>query len=167
MKYILVVSLLLNFSFLGSAAYTHYRQPHGRPSLSGPAVLQGQPGPFSSDMPAGHLFDELSLKPDQEKLFRQKATVFHQALLKKREEVDPLRHSLIALMRADTRDDKAIGETIGQINERQEEMQKMVVSHMLEFKSMLDKEQQRKFLDLIASAMGQHGEEGCPLQPAK
>ncbi len=56
-------------------------------------------------------------------------------------------------MRADNPDQKAIEATIAQINKAQEEMQKTVVAHMLEFKSMLDKEQQKRFLDLIETAM--------------
>ena len=70
--------------------------------------------------------------------------MFHTRLTKKRQEVDRLRVSLVALMRADNPDNKAIEATIAQINKIQEEMQKMVVSHMLEFKSMLDKDQQKK-----------------------
>lgn len=165
--YVLIVSLLLNFSFLGAAAYTYYRHPHYGPPVAGPAAFQGRPAPLS-DMPASHLFQELSLRPEQVKLFQQKASVFHRAVLMKSEEVDRLRGSLIALMRADDRDDRAIEETIEQINEKQKEIQKAVVSHMLEFKSMLDRDQQKKFLDLIAKAMGQPGEAPCPLRsPAR
>ena len=41
-------------------------------------------------------------------------------------------------------------------------MQKIVVSHMLEFKSMLDKDQQKKFMDMIGGGDG--GTQGgvCP-----
>jgi Spy/CpxP family protein refolding chaperone len=164
LKYILIVSLLLNFSFLGAAGYTYFRHPHYGPPFAGPAAFQG---PLGAEMPTSHLFDALSLKPEQVKIFQQKATLFHRAVSMKREEVDRLRGALIALMRADRRDDKAIEETIGRINERQKEMQKMVVSHMLEFKSMLGLEQQKKFLDLVANAMGQRGEPACPLEPPK
>ncbi len=65
-------------------------------------------------------------------------------------------------MRADNPDQKAIEATIAQINKTQEEMQKTVVAHMLEFKSMLDKDQQQKFLNMIEGAMGQRGEMQCP-----
>lgn len=153
LKYLLVCSLLLNVSFVGAAAYTYYRHPHYGPFLAGPATFQG------------HLFDELSLKPDQASLFQEKAMAFHKAVLEKREEVNGLRGSLIALMRADKRDDKAIDEIVDRINEKQKALQKIVVSHMLEFKSMLAPDQQKKFLDLVSKAMGQPGEGECPLQP--
>ena len=65
-------------------------------------------------------------------------------------------------MRADNPDGKAIGATIAHINKEQEQMQKSVVSHMLEFKSMLDKDQQKKFMDMIEGAMGERKEAVCP-----
>lgn len=160
LKYILIVSLLMNFTFLGTAAYTHYRQVHYRHEapLLGPG---GIPGPHASCGP-GMFFEALSLKPEQVKLFRQKAEVFHSSLAGKRQEVDSLRGSLIALMRPDNPDTRAIDAAIVQINAAQREMQKSVVSHMLEFKSMLDKDQQKKFIDMIDGAMKGRKEAVCP-----
>jgi Spy/CpxP family protein refolding chaperone len=163
LKYILIISLLLNVSLLGTAAYTHFRQTRfGPPPFAGLSGPPGQPGPFGPGMQAGCLFEELSLRPEQMKLFQQKALVFHDALRKKRQEVNRLRASLIGLMREDRPDDKGIEVAIARINAEQQDAQKMVVSHMLEFKSMLDKEQQKKFLNLIERAMGGRGEAVCP-----
>jgi Spy/CpxP family protein refolding chaperone len=150
-KYILVLSLLLNFSLLGAAGYTYYQQKRYRASPFG----YGPPGrgPMVSSSIQPYLFKALSLKPEQRKLFEQKAPLFHEAVNKKREEVDRLRGSLFNLMRADYADSKAIETTIAEINKVQENMQKMVVAHMLEFKSMLDKDQQKKFFNLIQGAM--------------
>jgi Spy/CpxP family protein refolding chaperone len=161
LKYILIISLLLNFSLLGTAAYTHYKQSHFfRPApFSGPRGLPGPTAPFAGP---GMFFEELSLRPEQVKLFQQKAVVFHNALTKKSREVGRLRTSLIALIGADHPDHQAIETTIAQINSIQEEMQKTVVSHMLEFKSMLDKDQQKKFLHLIEGAMTQRQGDMCP-----
>jgi Spy/CpxP family protein refolding chaperone len=159
LKYILIVSLLLNFSLLGAAAYTHYRQTRfGRPPFAG---LIGGPVHLGHSGP-GMLFEGLSLKPEQVKIFQQKATLFHSTLAKKRQEMDRLRTSLITFMRADNPDNKTIEATITHINKIQEDMQKAVVSHMLEFRSMLDKDQQKKFLDMIEGTMGQHGQTVCP-----
>jgi Spy/CpxP family protein refolding chaperone len=159
LKYILVVSLLLNFSFLGAAGYTYYHQTRYRASPFG----YGLPGrvPVGSSIQP-HLFEALSLKPEQRKLFEQKAPLFHEALDKKREKVDQLRRSLFDLMGGDHPDSKAIEETISEINGVQEDMQKMVVAHMLQFKSMLDRDQQKKFFDLIEKAMTRRQEIGCP-----
>jgi len=109
-----------------------------------------------------HLFEALSLKPEQRKIFEQKAPLFHDAIDKKRQKVDRLRGSLFDLMGADHPDKKAIEATIVEINGVQEDMQKMVVAHILEFNSMLDKDQQKKFFDLIQGAMTKMQKIQCP-----
>jgi hypothetical protein len=168
LKYILIISLVLNFSFLGAAGYTHYKATRYRAPFVG---IPGRPAPFGSVMPTrvppgyiapGCLFEELALTPEQLKLFQQKAGAFHVALDQRRQEVDRLRSALFGLMRADKPDQSAIDATIAEINKAQEGMQQTVVAHMLEFKSMLDKEQQKKFLDMVEGAMAQRGEALCP-----
>jgi Spy/CpxP family protein refolding chaperone len=160
LKYILIVSLLLNFSFLGAAGYSYYHQTRYGP----PPFFYGAPGrvPVGSSSIQPHLFEALSLKPEQRKLFEQKAPLFHEALDKKREKVDQLRRSLFVLMGTEHPDGKAIEATIAEINGVQEDMQKLVVAHMLQFKSMLDKDQQKKFFDLIEKAMTRRPEIQCP-----
>jgi len=160
LKYILVLSLLLNFSLLGAAGYTYYRQNRHQPAPFGYGVPGRVPVGSSSFHP--HLFEALSLKPEQRKLFEHKAPLFHEALDKMREKVDRLRTSLFELMRADDPDSKTIEATIAEINGVQEDMQKMIVAHMLEFKSMLDKGQQKKFFDLIQGAMTRRQGIQCP-----
>jgi Spy/CpxP family protein refolding chaperone len=160
LKYILIVSLLMNVSLLGAAAYTHYKQVrsyHTAPFL-GP---RGTPGPLASFGP-GMFFQELSLKPEQVELFQQKALLFHSGLMKKTGEVNQLKVSLVVLIRADNPDNKAIEATIAQINQKQEETQRIIVSHMIEFKSMLNKDQQKKFMGMIEDAMGERKEPACP-----
>jgi Spy/CpxP family protein refolding chaperone len=160
LKYILVLSLLLNFSLLGTAGYTYYRQNRYRPAPFG----YGAPGrmPVGGTSTQPYLFEALSLKPEQRNLFEQKASLFHEALDKNREEVDRLRRSLFDLMSADHPDSKVIEATIAEINEVQQDMQKHVVAHMLQFKSMLDKDQQKKFFDLVQGAMAKHQGIQCP-----
>lgn len=159
LKYVLVLSLLLNFSFLGAAGYTHYRQaryptpPHGYGLPGGaPACTSNQP----------YLFEALSLKPEQRKLFEQEAPLFHDALEKKGTKVERLRESLFELMRAEHPDSKAIEKTIAGINRTQQDIQKLIVAHMLGFKSMLDKEQQKKFFNLIQGVMAKNQGIECP-----
>jgi Spy/CpxP family protein refolding chaperone len=158
-KYILVLSLLLNFSLLGAAGFTYYQQtryravPYGHP-------VQGRAPVCSSIHP--YLFEALALKPAQREQFEQKAPSFHEALDKKGAEINRLRGSLFELMRADQPDTQAIDATIAEINRIQRDMQKLIVAHMLEFKSMLDKGQQKRFFDLIQGAMRGRGQEiGC------
>ena len=59
-------------------------------------------------------------------------------------------------------DRKTLNGTIKEISGQQEEMQRMIVGHMLEIKSSLDVEQQRKFLDLIELNMAGSGRMSCP-----
>jgi Spy/CpxP family protein refolding chaperone len=155
LKYILVLSLLLNASLLGAAGYTYYRQSRHPTS----PFNHGHTGqvPMTHSAIHSHLFEALALKPDQRELFEQKALAFHEALDKKGEEVDRLRNSLFDIMETDAPDGKTIEKTIAEMNGVQEDMQKMAVAHMLQFKSMLDKSQQKKFFDLIQEAtMGGH-----------
>ena len=160
LKYVLILSLLLNFSFVGAAGYTYYQRNRNPSAASG----YGLPGRVTVESSAiqPHLFEALSLKPQQRNLFEQKAPLFHEALDKKRGEVDRLRRSLFDLMAADHPNSKAIGATIAEINGVQEEMQKLVVEHMLQFKSVLDKEQQKHFFALIENAMTRKQEIRCP-----
>ena len=152
-KYFLIVSVILNLSFLGGAGYTYYKQ----------SAYRRPPTMHELHMGGAHLFESLALKPEQLKAFEEKALPFHENIAKKRQEVDRLRDELFGLMRGDNPDQKAIKATIGRINSIQEEMQRTVVAHMLEFKSMLDKTQQKKFLDMVEGAMAQRrGEMQCP-----
>jgi Spy/CpxP family protein refolding chaperone len=146
LKFLLILSLLLNASMLATAGYTHYQQSR-HPELSSGVVRK------SAEEPHAHLFEELALPPEKEALMRRKAEAFHADLEKKRQEIEQKRVYLLTLMRADEPDEKAIQNVIGDINKIQEGMQKEVVAHMLEFKSMLSKNQQKRFLDLIEAAM--------------
>ena len=160
LKYVLILSLLLNFSFLGAAGYTYYRQNRDRHSLFGYGTSERISTGCFSNQP--YLFEALSLKPEQRKLFEQKAPLFHEALDQKRQDVDRLRKSLFALMSMEHPDNKTIEATIAEINGVQEDMQKLIVAHMLEFKSMLDNNQQKKFFDLIQGTMTKEHEIQCP-----
>ncbi|MEW6666374.1 MAG: periplasmic heavy metal sensor [Thermodesulfobacteriota bacterium] len=158
LRYGLMVSLLLNFSFLGAAGYTHYSNTRNRPAPFG----GGTTGVDNCGIGGRHLFEELGLGPEQRKTFEGKAAPFHAALAQKRLEVDRLRASLLALMRSDKPEGKSIGDTVARISGLQEEMQNTVVSHMLEFKSMLNSDQQKKFFDLVDRAMANRPEMPCP-----
>ncbi len=152
LKYVLIVSVILNLSFLGAAGFTYYKESAYRRSLTMHELHMG----------GAHLFESLALKPEQLKAFQKKALPFHEQMAKKREETDRLRGALFSLMRADHPDQKAIEATIDQINATQQEMQKTVVVHMLEFKSMLNAEQQKKFLNMVESAMAEQRQGMCP-----
>ena len=156
LKFVLVLSLLLNISMLASAGYTHYRQSRYQAPPSGYGIQK--PG---FQVPSC-LFEELSLRPEQLTKLQQKALTFHADLDEKRREIDQKRISLVTFMRADSPDTKAIDATISEINRLQYDVQKTAVSHILEFKRMLDKDQQVKFFNLIEGTMRKGTGLQCP-----
>jgi Spy/CpxP family protein refolding chaperone len=151
LKFLLIVSLILNISFLGAAGYQYYKKSTYWTS------------PFGYKMKRGHfLFEELSLRPDQMKTMRETSTKFRAVIDGKRQVVAAKRKELITLMRQDNPDRNAIVAVVSGINGMQEEMQRMIAMHMLDMKAGLDKEQQKKFLDLVDNAMLEGRQLGCP-----
>ena len=142
LKFILLVSLALNFSVIGATGYIYFKQ-------SGYWM-----SPFGKKMQKDRfIFEELSLKPQQLKEMKARAIRFRSEIDRERLVISQKRKELIALMRLDAPDIDAIEAVISEINRMQGEMQRMIVMHMLDVKSGLDKEQQKKFLDLIENAM--------------
>ncbi|MGE5301319.1 MAG: Spy/CpxP family protein refolding chaperone [Acidobacteriota bacterium] len=151
MKFLLLISLILNISFLGAAGFQYYKKTTYWTS------------PFGYKMKKDHfLFEELSLRPDQMKTMRETATKFRTVIYEKRQAVATKRKELITLMRQDNPDKNAIAAVVSEISGMQEEMQRMIAMHMLNMKAGLDKEQQKKFLDLIDNAMTEGRQMGCP-----
>jgi len=156
LKYVLLLSLLLNLSFLGAAGFTYYRQTQR-------SIIHNvrERLPFGAATQA-HIFEPLSLKPEQLKFFQEKAGSFHEALNGKHRRVAELRLSLLDLMRKENPDRTSIEAAISEMNGAQREMQELIIAHMLELKSMLDKEQQKTFADLIQKAMTEQSGMQCP-----
>jgi len=151
LKFLLIVSLILNISFLGAAGYQYYKKSTYWTS------------PFGYMMKKDHfLFEDLSLRPDQLKTMRETAIKFRTVIDEKRHAVASKRKELITLMRQDNPDRNAIAAVVSEINRMQEEMQRRIAMHMLDMKAGLDKEQQKKFLDLIENAMTDGKQMGCP-----
>lgn len=149
--FLLIVSLILNISFLGAAGYQYYKKSTYWTS------------PFGYKIKKGHfLFEELSLRPDQLKTMREGATKFRAIIDEKRQAVTSKRKELITMMRQDNPDRKALAAVVSEISGMQEEMQQMIAMHMLDMKAGLDEEQQKKFLDLVDSAMTGGRQIGCP-----
>src|SRR3990170_8134066 len=151
LKFLLLISLILNISFLGAAGYQYYKQSAYWTS------------PFGYKMKKGHfLFEQLSLRPDQLKSMRESATDFRAVIDEKRQAIASKRKELITLMRQDNPDRTATAAVVSEISGRQEEMQRMIAMHMLDMKAGLDKNQQTQFLDLIENAMSEGRQMGCP-----
>jgi Spy/CpxP family protein refolding chaperone len=150
-KIALAVSLIFNISVLCTAGYFHYRKSSYWVS---PLGVRMQKDKF--------LFEELSLRPEQMKKMREKAVPFRAEIDRRRGEVSAKRDHLFSLMRAETPDDNAIRATVAEISRIQGEVEGMVATHILQEKATLDKNQQKKFLDLIENAMLKGRQPGCP-----
>jgi len=150
-KYLLLISALLNLTILGTIGYRHYqRNTHWT-------------SPFGQQMPRDQfLFEKLGLKPEQVGSMKKKAIPFRADIDRRRTELAGKRRHLVALMRQDAPNLPAIRSLIAEISSIQEEMQLRISAHMLEVKAMLDKKQQQQFLDLIENAMNTGRRTGCP-----
>lgn len=155
LTFLLLASVILNISFLGTAGYQYYKQSAYWTSPFGMKIKKGS-----------FLFEELSLKPEQAKSMRESATKFRAIIDEKRQTIASGRKELITLMRQDNPDRKAVEAVVSEISGMQEEIQRMIASHMLGMKAGLDKEQQTKFIDLIENAMTEGRQMGCtPTEP--
>jgi Spy/CpxP family protein refolding chaperone len=151
LKFALVASLVLNAALLGTAGYRAYRH-------SGQWV-----SPLGHVVPADRfLFEELALRPEQVRELKERTIPFRAEVDRRRQEIMEKRKELVALMRAERTDRKAIDATIAEFSRMQEALQRRITAHMLELKSSLDKENQQKFIDLIERRMGGAGHAPCP-----
>ena len=151
LKIALVVSLIFNLSVLGTAGYFYYKKDAYWVSPLGVKMRKDK-----------FLFEELSLQPAQIQRMRGKAIPFRAGIERKREEIAARKKHLFDLMRADNPDEHAIKTTLAGISRIQEEIEGMVTTHILQQKATLDKEQQKKFLELIENAMSKGSQPGCP-----
>lgn len=146
-KYFLIVSLLLNVTFLMAAGVQYIGQSGSafEPSVNGDNFL----------------FEKLSLRPEQAKAMREKAVQFHPEIGRRRLDISEKKRQLITLLRADRPDVKAIDAVTAEISAMQEEMQRKITAHVLEAKAVMDKEQQKRFLNLLETAMTEGRQAGC------
>jgi len=146
LKFALAASLILNISILVTAGYVYYKQSDYWVSPFGVKIKKDR-----------FLFEELSLRQEQLKTMKERAVNFRADIDRRRKEIAEKRMAMLNLMRADIPDKKAIDTVISDISGKQEEMQRVVAIHILEEKATLDKDQQKKFLDLIEDAMAKEG----------
>jgi Spy/CpxP family protein refolding chaperone len=151
LRHLLLISMILNLAILGTIGYRYYQRAAYWTS------------PFGHTIKKDHfLFDELALPSAQTEAMRKRAITFRAEIDRQRGEIAEQRKGLVALMRQVQPDMEAIGAQLAGISSVQEAMQRKVVTHLLEEKALLNKEQQGKFFDLIENAMNQGSQTGCP-----
>ncbi len=151
LKFTLAISLVLNLTIFTTIGYRYYSQSRLWVSPFGKVMQKDR-----------FLFEELTLKPEQMAAMKKDGMLFRAEIDKRRHKIDAKRKELVALMRLQNTDRKAIESTIKEISGIQEEMQRMIAGHMLEIKASLDAGQQQKFLDLIERNMVGSGQAACP-----
>jgi Spy/CpxP family protein refolding chaperone len=155
LKLVLAVSLIFNLAVLSTIGYLRFvRRCH----------IASSPAPTMSA--SQHLFEKLSLQPGQIEQLRADAARFHAAINAKHLEVAAKRDELFHLMRQDVHDPNQLRSAVAELSKKQEEAEWMVTSHILHLKSMLNKEQQKKFMELIENAF-RDGHQGCVQLPCR
>lgn len=152
LRHLLLVSVLFNVAIVGTVGFLYYQRATSWVS------------PFGHTIKKDHfLFEELALQPTRAEAMRRRAIPFRASIDRQRAEINQQRTRLVALMRQEPSDMDAIGAQVARISAIQETMQRAIVTHLLEEKALLDKQQRGKFFDLIVNAMDQGGQTGCPV----
>jgi len=140
LRFLFVISLIFNISIISAAGYVFWRHRH-RANMFG-------------DMPRREqiIFEKIGLRPDQIKAINDKSAAFRVEVDKKREDVIRERRALLALLKSGG-PKESIDREISRISSAQEDIQRMVAAHILEEKAILDRDQQKKFFDLLDRSM--------------
>jgi Spy/CpxP family protein refolding chaperone len=152
LKFLLLISVILNIAILGTIGYSYYRNSSNMPAPSGPGRR-------------AFLIKELSLNPEQAELLVKNEQSFHDEIDNMRQQIFLKRLELLNLMKSDKPDTKKIDQTISDIGNMQEGIQRKIVAHIIEVKTMLNNEQQKQFFGLIETIItkredGRHGPRG-------
>lgn len=134
LKFLLLLSVLLNIIILVSVLYFYYAHNYYK----------------SIPLRRYALFaKELSLTPQQERLFEVKEKTFFTDIDGLRQQIFKKRIELLNLMKSDHPDTKKINQVISEISNTQSLIQQKVVNHLIDVKSILNKQQQEKFFKIL------------------
>ncbi len=136
LKFLLLISVILNVAILGTIGYSYYMNSFHKSLSFGPGRRT-------------FLVKELSLNPEQANTLIKDEQSFHDDIDKMRQQIFIKRLELLDLMKSEKPDTKKIDQTISDIGKMQEDIQKKIVAHIIEVKTILNKDQQKKFFGLI------------------
>lgn len=138
LKFILIISLILNFSMLATTGYYYCRDSGCLGIFSGRSARKME-----------ILSKSLGLTPDQQKNIKEKDVAFRRSVTETREKISGKRMTLIDLLQKDNPDREAINTLLSDIASLQKQTQMLVVEHIIEERAVLNKEQQKKYSELI------------------
>jgi len=138
---ILFLSLAINAGVLATMGYHYYRDA----SLTSSAPCPLSPGD-------SHLYQSLGLSEAQLSKMEPLAQKFHGRLAELGAVMEEKKMVLIDLLRKDG-DPKEIENLRKEMAAIQDEIQKEVITHIMESKKILDSKQQQRFFDLMRQSM--------------
>ncbi len=142
MMFVLVLSLAINASLLGTMGYRYYQDTR---------LVSSIPCPLSPTHQ--HLYQELGLSITQLAKMEPLAARFHARLAELQAAMKGKNTHLINLLAKQEADPVQIEGLRKEMSAIQDEIQKEVISHILESKSILNPKQQQRFFDLVRQSM--------------
>jgi Spy/CpxP family protein refolding chaperone len=145
--FIMVLSLAINAAVLGAVGYHYYYRSK---FLISPQP-SSQPCPVS---PQDHyLYERLGLSSQQLARMEPLAQNFHSRLEKLAGSMEGKKEDLVDLLSRKDVNPEKIAELRREMAGIQDEIQKVVIEHIMEMKKVLNIEQQRHFFDLMRRSM--------------
>jgi Spy/CpxP family protein refolding chaperone len=140
--FVLILSLAINAAVLATTGYHYYFITSGKT----PAPCLQSPGDR-------HLYQSLGLSEAQLSKMGPLARKFHSRLAELGVALEGKRERLVDLLAKDG--DPAVVEDLRrEMADIQGEIQREVISHIIETKKILDAKQQQRFFDLMTQSMG-------------
>jgi Spy/CpxP family protein refolding chaperone len=152
---VLFLSLAVNAAVLGTIGYHYYLSPTAVPSAPCPM----SPGD-------SHLYQSLNLSEAQLSKMEPLAQKFHVRLGELAALMEKKKETLIALLQKQS-DHVGIENLRKQMANIQDEIQKEVITHIIDSKKILDSNQQQRFFDLMRQSMIQAKSSGLPANGGK
>ncbi len=139
--FLLAISLAMNVFFLAKMEF-----PSSRTSL----VKQPEaPGGCPISEGDHHLYQALGLSSHQLEKVQPLALIFHDRLQRLQQEMETARTHLVRLLAQDSVDHSQAEELRKQMAAVQDQIQKEVISHLLELKEILTPGQRERFFSLL------------------
>ena len=141
LRFILILSLAINAAVLATMGYHYYFSASAK--TSAPCPLS--PGD-------SHLYQSLGLSDAQLSKMEPLAQKFHSRLAELGAAMERKRELLVDLLAKDG-DPASIEELRREMASIQDEIQREVISHIMETRKILDAKQQQRFFDLMKQSM--------------
>ena len=155
LTFLLILSLAINAAVLATLGYHYYHDT---------SLTQSAPCPMSPG--DSHLYQSLGLSDAQLSKMEPLAQKFHGRLAELGSAIEGKKEVLVDLL-AKNEDPAGIENLRKQMANIQDEIQKEVITHIMDSKKILDPNQQQRFFDLMRQSMIQAKSSGLPANGGK